>query len=338
MGVRCLGFCCVALSRQKWRRFTYERDMVNRAVHAAGRGGNWEMLTCFVREEGSGIFGFRDAKGCTVLHSVAAKEQDKFRSGVGFGVKVRIAFDMILGISESKNTERRHGWDGPSFWVIIYMEIPTVNYQVNSCTSCSALLDFHGFLLTTKAQQRKGEPSGAIRSADSEALSGLKAVSKNQSAERILWRSADGLSERKLSSWTFPGSTEKRNSKLLERESIRSQIQGRIAWERGSTLLLLHRSIGADIRQEVEQTVQEEGSQMVENNGVQRDVNTEKENEKNRVVIGKVRREGYMTSLDTASTKRNTRFQAQQRKGEPSRAIRSADSEALSGLKAVSKK
>ncbi|KAG5146992.1 hypothetical protein JHK84_032535 [Glycine max] len=52
----------------------YERDMMNRAVHAAARGGNWEMLKRLVRN-GSGVLGFRDTQGCTVLHTAAARGQ-----------------------------------------------------------------------------------------------------------------------------------------------------------------------------------------------------------------------------------------------------------------------
>ncbi|CAJ1852791.1 unnamed protein product [Sphenostylis stenocarpa] len=52
----------------------YERDMMNRAVHAAARGGNWEMLKQLL-VEGCGVLGFRDAQGCTVLHTAAARGQ-----------------------------------------------------------------------------------------------------------------------------------------------------------------------------------------------------------------------------------------------------------------------
>ncbi|ESW35720.1 hypothetical protein PHAVU_001G259100 [Phaseolus vulgaris] len=51
-----------------------QRDMMNRAVHAAARGGNWEMLKQLVGE-GCGVLGFRDAQGCTVLHTAAARGQ-----------------------------------------------------------------------------------------------------------------------------------------------------------------------------------------------------------------------------------------------------------------------
>ncbi|KAG4920062.1 hypothetical protein GLYMA_18G009500v4 [Glycine max] len=52
----------------------YERDMMNRAVHAAARGGNWETLKRLVGN-GSGVLGFRDAQGCTALHTAAGRGQ-----------------------------------------------------------------------------------------------------------------------------------------------------------------------------------------------------------------------------------------------------------------------
>ncbi|WVZ05490.1 hypothetical protein V8G54_018836 [Vigna mungo] len=63
-----------ALSPPAQMEEVYERDMTNRAVHAAARGGNWEMLKQLV-EEGCGVLGFRDAQGCTVLHTAAARGQ-----------------------------------------------------------------------------------------------------------------------------------------------------------------------------------------------------------------------------------------------------------------------
>lgn len=57
----------------------YRRDMMNRAVHAAARGGNWEMLKQLVGE-GCGVLGFRDAQGCTVLHTAAARGQVQVRN------------------------------------------------------------------------------------------------------------------------------------------------------------------------------------------------------------------------------------------------------------------
>ncbi|MCI39296.1 kinase D-interacting substrate of 220 kDa-like, partial [Trifolium medium] len=49
-------------------------DMVNRGVHAAARGGNWEILKEFVGSD-SDILAYRDSYGCTVLHTAAATGQ-----------------------------------------------------------------------------------------------------------------------------------------------------------------------------------------------------------------------------------------------------------------------
>lgn len=68
-----------ALSPAAQMEEVYERDMTNRAVHAAARGGNWEMLKQLV-EEGCGVLGFRDAQGCTVLHTAAARGQVQVRN------------------------------------------------------------------------------------------------------------------------------------------------------------------------------------------------------------------------------------------------------------------
>ncbi|KAL4331600.1 hypothetical protein AHAS_Ahas13G0516300 [Arachis hypogaea] len=52
----------------------FKREMVNRAIHAAARGGNWEMLKELV-ENVSEILCYRDSQGCTVLHSAAGRGQ-----------------------------------------------------------------------------------------------------------------------------------------------------------------------------------------------------------------------------------------------------------------------
>lgn len=56
----------------------FKIDMVNRAVHAAARGGNWEILNEFL-ESVSDILAYRDSHGCTVLHSAAATGQVEVR-------------------------------------------------------------------------------------------------------------------------------------------------------------------------------------------------------------------------------------------------------------------
>ncbi|KAJ1401991.1 Ankyrin repeat [Sesbania bispinosa] len=52
----------------------FKRDMVNRAIHAAARGGNWEILKQLIGSV-SQISSYRDAQGCTVLHAAAGKGQ-----------------------------------------------------------------------------------------------------------------------------------------------------------------------------------------------------------------------------------------------------------------------
>ncbi|EXB94965.1 E3 ubiquitin-protein ligase mib1 [Morus notabilis] len=53
-------------------------EMMNRAVHAAARGGNLKMLTDLLGEDGdseSHVLTFRDAQGCTVLHTASGRGQ-----------------------------------------------------------------------------------------------------------------------------------------------------------------------------------------------------------------------------------------------------------------------
>lgn len=75
----------------------YERDMMNRGVHAAARGGNWEMLKKLVGE-GCGILGFRDAQGGTVLHTAAARGQ------VQVVRNLLASYDIVNSIDDQGNT------------------------------------------------------------------------------------------------------------------------------------------------------------------------------------------------------------------------------------------
>ncbi|XP_061360765.1 uncharacterized protein LOC133304732 [Gastrolobium bilobum] len=54
--------------------WVFNREMVNRAIHAAARGGDWEILNKFLASV-SEILSYRDAQGCTVLHSAAGRGQ-----------------------------------------------------------------------------------------------------------------------------------------------------------------------------------------------------------------------------------------------------------------------
>jgi len=56
----------------------FEKDMVNRGVHAAARGGNWEILKEFVGSV-SDVLAYRDSHGCTVLHTAAGTGQVEVR-------------------------------------------------------------------------------------------------------------------------------------------------------------------------------------------------------------------------------------------------------------------
>ncbi|KAF7839820.1 Ankyrin repeat-containing protein [Senna tora] len=55
-------------------RVAEARDMMNRAIHAAARGGNWEILKQLLGSA-SDILAYRDSEGSTVLHSAAGRGQ-----------------------------------------------------------------------------------------------------------------------------------------------------------------------------------------------------------------------------------------------------------------------
>ncbi|CAJ1935621.1 unnamed protein product [Sphenostylis stenocarpa] len=54
----------------------FKREVMNRAIHAAARGGNWEILKQLLGSVSvSHILSYRDAQGSTVLHTAAATGQ-----------------------------------------------------------------------------------------------------------------------------------------------------------------------------------------------------------------------------------------------------------------------
>lgn len=54
----------------------FKREIMNRAIHAAARGGNWEILKKqLLLASASQILSYRDVQGCTVLHSAAGRGQ-----------------------------------------------------------------------------------------------------------------------------------------------------------------------------------------------------------------------------------------------------------------------
>ncbi|XP_011071190.1 kinase D-interacting substrate of 220 kDa [Sesamum indicum] len=72
-------------------------EMVNRAVHAAARGGNLEILRELLGD-GSDVLAYRDAQGSTVLHTAAGRGQVKV-------VKSLISsYDIIGSVDSRGNT------------------------------------------------------------------------------------------------------------------------------------------------------------------------------------------------------------------------------------------
>lgn len=57
------------------KSLVFRREMMNRAVHAAARGGNVEMLREIIGDNLADVLGYRDAQGCTVLHSASSRGQ-----------------------------------------------------------------------------------------------------------------------------------------------------------------------------------------------------------------------------------------------------------------------
>uniref|UniRef100_A0A0D9WET0 Uncharacterized protein n=1 Tax=Leersia perrieri TaxID=77586 RepID=A0A0D9WET0_9ORYZ len=77
--------------------FMFRREMMNRAMHAAARGGNLEVLRELL-QGCSDATAFRDAQGSTILHAAAARGQIEV-------VKDIVAsFDIVNSIDEQGNT------------------------------------------------------------------------------------------------------------------------------------------------------------------------------------------------------------------------------------------
>ncbi|TKY59859.1 Serine/threonine-protein phosphatase 6 regulatory ankyrin repeat subunit C [Spatholobus suberectus] len=75
----------------------FKRDVVNRAIHAAARGGNWEILKQLLAGV-SRILSYRDAQGCTVLHAAAARGQ------VEVVRNLIVSYDIINSTDDKGNT------------------------------------------------------------------------------------------------------------------------------------------------------------------------------------------------------------------------------------------
>ncbi|XP_050895095.1 uncharacterized protein LOC127101670 [Lathyrus oleraceus] len=71
-----LGKDCGGVELDEGGGGVFKREIVNRAIHAAARGGNWEILKKeLILGSAFQILAYRDAQGCTVLHSAAGRGQ-----------------------------------------------------------------------------------------------------------------------------------------------------------------------------------------------------------------------------------------------------------------------
>ncbi|KAL8136696.1 hypothetical protein V2J09_002697 [Rumex salicifolius] len=80
----------------------FKWEVVNRAVHAAARGGNSAVLAELLGGDGDGVLGYRDANGSTVLHAAAGRGQVKV-------VKYLITmYDDIISSTDNKGNTALH--------------------------------------------------------------------------------------------------------------------------------------------------------------------------------------------------------------------------------------
>ncbi|TKY47737.1 E3 ubiquitin-protein ligase MIB1 [Spatholobus suberectus] len=107
----------------------YGRDMMNRAVHAAARGGNWEMLKQLVGDA-SGVLGFRDAQGCTVLHTAAGRGQVEV-------VRNLLASFDVVNLTDDQGNTALHGASYGG-------HLPVVEILILSSPSLALLTNHYG--------------------------------------------------------------------------------------------------------------------------------------------------------------------------------------------------
>ncbi|CAJ2668009.1 unnamed protein product [Trifolium pratense] len=107
----------------------FKIDMVNRGVHAAARGGNWEILKEFVGSD-SDILAYRDSYGCTVLHTASATGQ------VEVVRKLLESFDVI-NLTDAQGNTALH--------VACYSGyLPVVEILIHASPSLASLTNHHG--------------------------------------------------------------------------------------------------------------------------------------------------------------------------------------------------
>ncbi|KAE9603066.1 hypothetical protein Lal_00042430 [Lupinus albus] len=107
----------------------FKRDMVNRAIHAAARGGNWEILK-EILGSGTEILSHRDAQGCTVLHAAAGKGQVEV-------VRNLIASYNIINSSDAQGNTALHVASYRGY-------LPVVEILVGASPSLALLTNHYG--------------------------------------------------------------------------------------------------------------------------------------------------------------------------------------------------
>ncbi|CAL1413477.1 unnamed protein product [Linum trigynum] len=107
----------------------FEKDIANRAVHSAARGGNLEILGELLKDCGD-VLSYRDDQGSSVLHSAAGRGQVEV-------VKELIAsYHIITSIDHNGNS---------ALHVAAYRgHLPVVEALIQECPSLTSLTNIHG--------------------------------------------------------------------------------------------------------------------------------------------------------------------------------------------------
>ncbi|CAN1794763.1 Serine/threonine-protein phosphatase 6 regulatory ankyrin repeat subunit B [Linum perenne] len=107
----------------------FEKEILNRAVHAAARGGNLEILKELLKDC-SDVLGFRDEQGSTVLHSASGRGQIEV-------VKDLIAtYHIVTSIDHNSNS---------ALHIAAYRGyLPVVEALLQECPSLSTLTNVYG--------------------------------------------------------------------------------------------------------------------------------------------------------------------------------------------------
>ncbi|KAK7280903.1 hypothetical protein RIF29_08466 [Crotalaria pallida] len=107
----------------------FKRDMMNRAIHAAARGGNWEILKQLFGNV-SDIFTYRDSQGCTVLHTAAGRGQVEV-------VRNLLASSDIINMTDSQGNTALHVASYRGY-------LPVVEILILESPSLALLTNHHG--------------------------------------------------------------------------------------------------------------------------------------------------------------------------------------------------